>query len=195
MAVFVTQYNLSLSRLCTKFQNPNSSCCWEKSLQTDNQTQLQKRQKLYTPYILHTGGGEGGITAEEYSLSYSIKHFCTLFKRENSNWTFQISFLYFIFGYIITKYVGQCVACPKLLIQRSFALSQPSTNKCQSVIRKHHTHTAGQPSAPWGRSKGHKTAFQITGQALVSFEFGIFLLPKANTQGRPIMKAHHLGKG
>ena len=28
----------------------------EKSLQTDKQTQLQKKQKLYTPYILRNGG-------------------------------------------------------------------------------------------------------------------------------------------
>ena len=66
MAVFVTQYNLSLSSFVPNFrfltQVVAEKSLTEKSLQTDKQTdkqdkqtQLQKRQKLYTPYILRTG--------------------------------------------------------------------------------------------------------------------------------------------
>ena len=110
--LFCYTIQLITIKLCTKFQNPKSSSCWEifdrkKSLQTDRQTDkqtsivtekaktiyplyfigekeneqikglksnmwlekkftdrqtnrqtlLQKRQKLYTPYILRRGGG------------------------------------------------------------------------------------------------------------------------------------------
>ena len=63
-------------KLCTKFQNHKSSSLWDifdrkkvfrqTNKQTDKQTQLQKRQKLYTPYILCTGGI---ITASVYCHS------------------------------------------------------------------------------------------------------------------------------
>ena len=75
---------------CTKFQNPNPSSCWEifdekKSLQTnkqtDRQTYLQKRQKLYTPYILRTGGinmfSKTGVYCgnSKYQLEFELQLF------------------------------------------------------------------------------------------------------------------------
>ena len=61
--LFVTQYNSSLSSFVPTFRILTQVVA-EKSLtekkftkqQTDRQTELQKGQKLYTPYILRTGG-------------------------------------------------------------------------------------------------------------------------------------------
>ena len=61
--LFVTQYNSSLSSFVPNFRILTQVVA-EKSLtekkfakqQTDRQTELQKGQKLYYPYILRTGG-------------------------------------------------------------------------------------------------------------------------------------------
>ena len=59
VAVSVTQYNSSLSSFVPNFRILTQVVA-EKSLTekkfTNKQTQLQKRQKLYTPDILRTGG-------------------------------------------------------------------------------------------------------------------------------------------
>ena len=72
-------------KLCNKIQNPNSSSCWEifdrKKIKTNRQTLLQKKQKLYTPYILRTGGIIGFIT--QPSIYGVIVYFCYAM----SHWT------------------------------------------------------------------------------------------------------------
>ena len=57
---FVAQYNSSLSSFVPNFrilsQVVVEKSLTEKSLQTDRQTMLQKRQKTIYPYILRIGG-------------------------------------------------------------------------------------------------------------------------------------------
>ena len=64
MAVFCYTIQLITIKLCTKFQNPEvvaEKSLTGKGLQTDKQTEKQtnkvpEKAKLYTPYILCTGG-------------------------------------------------------------------------------------------------------------------------------------------
>ena len=92
--LFVTQYNSSLSnfvpnlRILTQVVAEKSLTGKKVYKQTNKQTQLQKRQKLYTPYILRAGGIINVLqTMQSVELHGKVK-VCLIVKATNTSWFF-----------------------------------------------------------------------------------------------------------